>query len=135
MYHTIKLTFQPSLSTSSHSTLDLEFRSLCFQLFRAEGISIFADAYYFRCELQVGVSVLDLVCCTRSFSQLLESDTLSMKDYKEQMKNIYSSCISISTLDEAPMAYKNCNEIIQSIEPTAEIIDHLKALYNFKAEE
>lgn len=51
------------------------------------------------------------------------------------MKNIFSTCVSISTLDEAPMAYKNSEEIINAIEPTAEIIDHLKPLCNFKAEE
>ena len=43
--------------------------------------------------------------------------------------------VSNATIDESPMAYKNSNEIIQAIEPTAEIIDHLKPLYNFKAEE
>ncbi len=38
-------------------------------------------------------------------------------------------------VDESPMAYKNSQEIIQAIDPTAEIIDNLKPLYNFKAEE
>lgn len=38
-------------------------------------------------------------------------------------------------VDESPTAYKNSEEIINAIEPTAEIIDHLKPLYNFKAEE
>lgn len=52
---------------------------------------------------------------------------------KARMKGIYSTCISTGTLDEAPMAYKNADEIIQTISPTAEIIDHLKPLYNFKA--
>ena len=58
-----------------------------------------------------------------------------MQEYKKQMKNIFSSCVSPATLDESPMAYKNSEEIINAIEPTAEIIDHLKPLYNFKAEE
>lgn len=71
----------------------------------------------------------------RALSRTQAKDQLTMKEYKEQMKNIFSSCVSISTLDEAPMAYKNCDKIIQAIEPTAEIIDHLKPLYNFKAEE
>lgn len=71
----------------------------------------------------------------RALSRTQAKDNLSMKDYKERMKNIFSSCVSISTLDEAPMAYKNSEEIIKAIEPTAEIIDHLKPLYNFKAEE
>lgn len=33
------------------------------------------------------------------------------------------------------MAYKDIHEIISQIEPTAEIIDRLKPLYNFKAGE
>lgn len=71
----------------------------------------------------------------RALSRTRAKDQLTMKEYKEQMKNIFSTCVSISTLDEAPMAYKNSEEIINAIEPTAEIIDHLKPLYNFKAEE
>ena len=71
----------------------------------------------------------------RALSRTLAKEQLSMKDYKAQMKEVYSSCVSISTLDESPMAYKNSDEIIQAIAPTAEIIDHLKPLYNFKAEE
>lgn len=38
-------------------------------------------------------------------------------------------------VDESPMAYKNSEEIINAIEPTVEIIDHSRPLYNFKAEE
>ena len=49
------------------------------------------------------------------------------------MKNIYSSCISTNTLDEAPMAYKNGDEIKKLITPTADIVDHLIPIYNFKA--
>ena len=71
----------------------------------------------------------------RALSRTQAKEQLTMQEYKKQMKNIFSSCVSIATLDEAPMAYKNSNEIIKAIEPTAEIIDHLKPLYNFKAEE
>ncbi len=60
-------------------------------------------------------------------------EILTMTEYKARMKGIYSTCISTGTLDEAPMAYKNADEIIQTIAPAAEIIDHLKPLYNFKA--
>lgn len=71
----------------------------------------------------------------RALSRTQAKEQLTMQEYKKQMKNIFSSCVSIATLDEAPMAYKNSNEIIKAIEPTTEIIDHLKPLYNFKAEE
>ena len=71
----------------------------------------------------------------RALSRIQAKEKLTMKDYKQQMKNIFSSCVSISTLDESPMAYKNSAEIINALNPTAEIIDHLRPLYNFKAKE
>ena len=60
---------------------------------------------------------------------------LNMSEYKEKMKDVFSTCISTDTLDESPMAYKNGEEIIKAIEPTATILDHLKPVYNFKAKE
>ena len=71
----------------------------------------------------------------RALSRMQAKDQLTMQEYKKQMSGIFSSCISTATLDEAPMAYKNSTEIIKAIEPAAEIIDHLKPLYNFKAKE
>lgn len=71
----------------------------------------------------------------RALSRTQAKDKLTMQEYKKQMKNIFSSCVSTATLDESPMAYKNSQEIIQAIAPTVQIIDHLKPLYNFKAEE
>ena len=62
-------------------------------------------------------------------------EKLSMQEYEEQMEGIYTTCISRKTLDEAPMAYKPLNEIIEQINPTAEIICRIKPLYNFKAYE
>ena len=40
-----------------------------------------------------------------------------------------------STLDEAPMAYKPMEEIINLITPTAKILQIIKPVYNFKAAE
>jgi len=51
------------------------------------------------------------------------------------MNGIFSTCVNPDTLDESPMAYKPCDEIISRIWPTAEIINHIKPLYNFKAAE
>ncbi|MBR3785391.1 MAG: RtcB family protein [Firmicutes bacterium] len=62
-------------------------------------------------------------------------ETLSVADYAAQMEGIYTTCVSRSTLDEAPMAYKPMEEIKAQIEPTAEIIAQIKPLYNFKASE
>ena len=62
-------------------------------------------------------------------------DSLSMEEYRKEMKDIYSTCISEATLDEAPMAYKPIDEIVSEIAPTAEIIGRIRPVYNFKAAE
>lgn len=59
--------------------------------------------------------------------------TIKLDDYKESMKGIFSSCVNKKTLDEAPMAYKLADEIIEAIKPTAEIITRIKPIYNFKS--
>ena len=69
----------------------------------------------------------------RVLSRTQAKESLTMKDYKNSMKGVHSTCISTGTLDEAPMAYKSGDEIKELILPTAEIIDHLKPVYNFKA--
>ena len=61
--------------------------------------------------------------------------TLSMEEYKGQMKGVYSTCIGEKTLDESPMAYKNMDEILRNIEPTATVVEIIKPIYNFKAAE
>ena len=60
---------------------------------------------------------------------------LSMEEYRESMKGIYSSSINQETLDEAPMAYKSLEDILNVLEDTVDIIEVLKPIYNFKASE
>ncbi|MCL1794392.1 MAG: RtcB family protein [Oscillospiraceae bacterium] len=60
---------------------------------------------------------------------------LSMEQYKSEMSGIYSTCVVPDTLDESPMVYKSMAEIVGQIDPTAEIIDRIKPVYNFKAAE
>ena len=60
-------------------------------------------------------------------------NSISMKDYKEAMKGIFTSCVSSATIDESPMAYKPMEEIISLIEPTVTIEKIIKPVYNFKA--
>ena len=62
-------------------------------------------------------------------------DCLSMEEYKQEMSGIFSTCVVADTLDESPMAYKSMEEIVAKIAPTAEIIDRIKPIYNFKATE
>lgn len=58
---------------------------------------------------------------------------LNFDEFKEQMKDIYSTSVLTETLDEAPNAYKSMNEIIEAIGETVDIIDIIKPIYNFKA--
>lgn len=69
----------------------------------------------------------------RLMSRRKASSKLSLKEFKEQMQGIYTTCISSRTLDEAPGAYKDMDEILKHIGPTVEIISVIKPVYNFKA--
>lgn len=51
------------------------------------------------------------------------------------MKGIYTTSISEETIDEAPMAYKPLNDILDVIGETVEILEVIKPVYNFKAPE
>ena len=46
---------------------------------------------------------------------------------------IYTTSVNESTLDEAPMAYKSLEDIIDVIRDSVDIIDVMKPIYNFKA--
>lgn len=71
----------------------------------------------------------------RIMSRSVAFERLTMEEYQKEMAGIYTTCVNTSTLDESPMAYKNMDEIVANIEPTAEIIAHIKPIYNFKAAE
>ena len=71
----------------------------------------------------------------RLLSRTTAFEQLTMAEYEREMAGIYSTCVVPDTLDESPMAYKSMNEIVENIEPTAEIICRIKPLYNFKAAE
>ena len=57
----------------------------------------------------------------------------SMEEYRAQMEGIFTTSVSRDTLDECPMAYKPMDEIMQNIADTAEILEVIKPVYNFKA--
>ena len=71
----------------------------------------------------------------RLMSRKQAFDTLSMEQYEQEMDGIYTTCVGRATLDESPMAYKDMSEIVSQIGPTAEIVDKIKPIYNFKAAE
>ena len=69
----------------------------------------------------------------RLMSRSAARNNLSMDEYKEAMKGIYTSSVCEATIDEAPMAYKSLDDIIDVIKDSVEIIDVMKPIYNFKA--
>lgn len=71
----------------------------------------------------------------RIMSRSKAKQTFTMEEYQESMQGIFTTSVSKSTLDEAPMVYKKMEEIMSYIEPTVEILDIIKPIYNFKAGE
>lgn len=69
----------------------------------------------------------------RLMSRAKAKETISMQDFKVTMSNVYTTSVCEATLDEAPQAYKDMNEIVSLIGDTVEIIDIIKPIYNFKA--
>jgi len=57
---------------------------------------------------------------------------VSLDSFKYSMKDIVSTSVGKSTLDESPQAYKNPTVIEEAIKPTATIIDRIKPILNLK---
>lgn len=70
----------------------------------------------------------------RVLSRSKAKEKLSMQDFIDSMDGIYTTSVSQATLDEAPMAYKPKEAIINNISDTVEILDSIKPIYNYKAE-
>ena len=60
-------------------------------------------------------------------------EAISLTEFEESMKGIYTTSVTQSTIDESPMVYKPMQEIIDNISDTVDIIDIIKPVYNFKA--
>lgn len=71
----------------------------------------------------------------RIMSRTKARETLDMDTYKRAMEGIYTTSVNASTIDEAPMAYKSLEDILQVIKESVDVIEVLKPIYNFKASE
>ena len=69
----------------------------------------------------------------RIMSRRKAKENLDMDEYKKTMEGIYTTSINENTLDEAPMAYKSLDDIIDVIRESVDVIDIMKPIYNFKA--
>jgi RNA-splicing ligase RtcB len=73
----------------------------------------------------------------RKLSRSKAKSGIRLEDYQKIMKDkgVWSTSINKSTLDEAPQAYKNSNDIKSYLSDAVDIEVHMKPIYNFKASE
>lgn len=71
----------------------------------------------------------------RIMSRTQARQALTLTQYKELMQGIFTTSVNKDTLDECPLAYKPMEDIMKHIGETADIIDRIQPLYNFKAAE
>ncbi|MBF4693720.1 RtcB family protein [Fusibacter ferrireducens] len=69
----------------------------------------------------------------RLLSRRMAIEKLSLSEFQDEMKGIYSSSVTERTLDESPMAYKSIEMILKYIEDTVDVVEIIRPLYNFKA--
>lgn len=69
----------------------------------------------------------------RLMSRSKAKETVSMKEYEKSMQGVYTTSVNSSTIDEAPQVYKSVSEIMKAITPTADVVEVIKPIYNFKA--
>ncbi len=69
----------------------------------------------------------------RIMSRAKAKSTLSMEEYRAVMEGVYTTSVNEATLDEAPMAYKSLEDIMDVIGESVEVTEVLKPIYNFKA--
>lgn len=71
--------------------------------------------------------------CGRLMSRKKAKETFGMDEFRNAMKDVFTTCVSEDTLDESPMSYKPMQEIIDNIVDTVDIVNIIKPIYNFKA--
>jgi RNA-splicing ligase RtcB len=69
----------------------------------------------------------------RKMSRSKAKENVTMEEFKESMKNVYSTTVCEGTIDESPMAYKDTNEIAELIKETCVIKKMLAPRINIKA--
>ena len=72
----------------------------------------------------------------RKVSRKKAKEMFNVNDFKKVMKEagVYSSTVNKKTLDEAPFAYKDPNQILEFLPKTAKVLKWLKPIYNIKGE-
>ena len=71
----------------------------------------------------------------RLLSRNQAKENISLEDFEKSMEGIHTSCVSYDTLDESPMAYKSIESVLPWIKETADVVDIIKPIWNYKAKE
>jgi len=71
----------------------------------------------------------------RVMSRKAARESLSLEEYRKAMEGIYTTTANLETIDEAPMAYKRMEDIIDAIREAVDIVEIIRPVYNFKAAE
>jgi len=71
----------------------------------------------------------------RLMSRTEAKSKISLCDYQKVMtdSHVYSTSVSMHTIDEAPQVYKNSDSIVTRIADTVNITAIIKPVYNFKS--
>ena len=69
----------------------------------------------------------------RIMSRTKAKERFKLEEFKQSMKDVYSTSVVEETIDESPMVYKSMQEIIENTKDTIEIQKTIRPIYNFKA--
>ena len=69
----------------------------------------------------------------RIMSRSKAKSNISLEEFQESMKGIYTTSVCKNTIDESPMAYKDTNTIIELIGDTCDILYMVKPVINIKS--
>ena len=69
----------------------------------------------------------------RLMSRADAKELIDLDEFRETMKEVYSTSVGMGTIDESPMAYKDPKEILKLIEDTVEVDYFIKPVINLKA--
>lgn len=128
--------------TSVHNFIDLEDHCL-----RKSSIRAYAgEEIIVPFNMRDGVAVCEglsnsewLNSCAhgagRKMSRSAAKQRISLDEFKETMKDVYSTSVGLETLDEAPQAYKDTSEIKDLIQETCVIKQMLIPRINIKGAE
>lgn len=69
----------------------------------------------------------------RLYSRARAKELFSVDEFRQQIDGVYTTSAGQSTLDECPMAYRDMASIVENIEPTVDVQNVIRPIYNFKA--